>query len=67
MLTHRTNTMADVINIFAAAGLWIEVAVEPQLGEDDRRRFPHKQAWLDKHLGVIIFKLRPHHRTGPSC
>ena len=37
-----------------------DVAVEPQLGQHDRRRFPHKQAWLDKHLGMIIFKLRPH-------
>ena len=59
ILTHRTNTVADMINTFAAAGLWIEVAVEPQLGQHDRRRFPHKQAWLDKHLGMIIFKLRP--------
>ena len=48
-----------MINAFAAAGLWIEEAVEPQLSEEDQRRFPHKQAWLDEHLGVIVFKLRP--------
>jgi hypothetical protein len=39
-----------------------DVAVEPQLGQHDRRRFPHKQAWLDKHLGMIIFRLRPPER-----
>ena len=62
-LTHSTNTIADMINIFTAAGLWIETAVEPQLREDDRRRFPHKQAWLNKYLGIMIFRLRPQSRT----
>jgi hypothetical protein len=30
-----------------------------QLSEDARRRYPHKQAWLNKYLGILIFKLRP--------
>jgi len=62
-LTKRTYTIADLINVFSAAGLWIETAAEPQLSEDARRRFPHKQEWLNKYLGILIFKLRPH--VGP--
>jgi hypothetical protein len=23
------------------------------------RRYPHKRAWMDKYLGILIFKLRP--------
>jgi hypothetical protein len=51
--------MSDLLNAFSAAGLWIETAVEPQLTEEDARRHPHKQAWLNKYLGILIFKLRP--------
>lgn len=58
-LTKRPYTMSDLINIFSAAGLWIEAAVEPQLSDDARNRFPHKQAWMNKYLGILIFKLRP--------
>lgn len=57
-LTKRPYTISDLINIFSAAELWIETAVEPQLSDDARRRYPHKQAWLNKYLGILIFKLR---------
>jgi hypothetical protein len=46
------------MNIFSTAGLWIETAVEPQLSDDAQRQYPHKQAWMNKHLGILIFKLR---------
>jgi SAM-dependent methyltransferase len=59
-LTKRPYTISDLLNVFSAAGLWIESATEPQLSEDARRRYPHKQAWMDKYLGILIFKLRPH-------
>ena len=59
-LTKRPYTISDLINAFSAAGLWIETAIEPQLSEDARRRYPHKQAWMNKYLGILIFKLRPH-------
>jgi SAM-dependent methyltransferase len=59
-LTKRPCTISDLINVFSAAGLWIETAIEPQLSEDARRRYPHKQAWMNKYLGILIFKLRPH-------
>ncbi|TCC26225.1 class I SAM-dependent methyltransferase [Kribbella sindirgiensis] len=58
-LTKRSYTISDLINVFSAAGLWIETAIEPQLSEDARRRYPHKQAWMNKYLGILIFKLRP--------
>ena len=59
-LTQRPFTIADLLNSFSDAGLWIEHTVEPQLSEDARRRFPHKQEWMNKYLGILIFKLRPH-------
>jgi len=62
-LTKRAFTMADLLNVFAAAKLWIEAVVEPQLSEDARARYPHKQAWMDKYLGILIFKLRPLHAS----
>jgi SAM-dependent methyltransferase len=58
-LTKHTYTISDLINAFAAAGLWIETAVEPQLSDQDRRQYPHKQEWMGKYLGILIFKLRP--------
>ena len=58
-LTKRPYTMSSLINVFSAAGLWIETVVEPQLSEDAGRRFPEKQEWMNKYLGILIFKLRP--------
>jgi SAM-dependent methyltransferase len=58
-LTKRPYTMSDLLNIFSAAGLWIEAAIEPHLSEEDAARFPHKQEWMNKYLGILIFKLRP--------
>jgi SAM-dependent methyltransferase len=59
-LTKQSYTISDLINIFSAAGLWIETASEPQLSDEARRRYPHKQVWMNKYLGSLIFKLRPH-------
>jgi hypothetical protein len=58
-LTKRPYTMSDLLNVFSAAGLWIEATVEPQLSEDDGARFPYKRDWINKYLGILIFKLRP--------
>jgi SAM-dependent methyltransferase len=64
-LTKSPYTISDLINVFSAAGLWIETAIEPQLSEDARRRYPHKQAWMNKYLGILVFRLRPQ-GTQPS-
>ncbi|HEY3502055.1 MAG TPA: class I SAM-dependent methyltransferase [Actinocatenispora sp.] len=58
-LTKRPYTISDLINVFSAAGLWIDTATEPQLSEDARRRYSHKQAWMNKYLGILVFRLRP--------
>jgi hypothetical protein len=34
------------------------------LNEEAARRHPHKQAWMNKYPGILIFKLRP---PGRSC
>jgi len=57
-VTKRPYTISDLINTFSTAGLWIETAVEPQLSDDARRQYPHKQAWMNKYLGILIFKLQ---------
>lgn len=58
-LTKRPYTMSGLLNTFSAAGFWIEETSEPQLPDAARRRYPHKGAFMDKYLGILIFKLRP--------
>lgn len=58
-LTKRAYTISDLLNVFAAAGLWIEEAVERQLSADAGSRYPHKREWMNAYLGILIFKLRP--------
>ncbi|WP_066517128.1 class I SAM-dependent methyltransferase [Curtobacterium ammoniigenes] len=58
-LTKKPYTMSDLLNTFSAAGLWIETAVEPQMTPESAERYPHKQAVMNKYLGIIMFKLRP--------
>jgi SAM-dependent methyltransferase len=62
-LTKRPFTIADLLNSFSDAGLWIEHTVEPQLPEEARRRYPHKQEWMNRYLGILIFTLRPLHAS----
>jgi SAM-dependent methyltransferase len=57
-LTKRPYTMSDLLNTFSAAGLRVESAVEPQMSAEAAERYPHKQEWMNKHLGIIMFKLR---------
>jgi SAM-dependent methyltransferase len=58
-LTKRPYTMSDLLNTFSAAGMWIESTIEPRMSPAIGERYPHKQAVLDKYLGILIFKLRP--------
>lgn len=58
-LTKRPYTMSDLLNTFSAAGLWIETALEPQMPAEAAERYPHKQAVMNKYLGILMFKLRP--------
>jgi SAM-dependent methyltransferase len=66
-LSKSPYTMSDLLNAFSAAGLYIETSVEPQLSKEARRLYPHKQVWMDKYLGILIFVLRPlPDRWGPE-
>lgn len=58
-LTKRPYTMSDLLNVFSAAGMWVESALEPRMSREDRERYPHKQAVLDAYLGILVFRLRP--------
>ena len=58
-LTKKPYTMSDLLNTFSAAGLWIETALEPQMSAEAAERYPHKQALMNKYLGILMFKLRP--------
>ena len=58
-LTKRPYTMSDLLNIFSEAGMWVETTVEPQMSREIGERHPHKQAVLNKYLGILMFKLRP--------
>ncbi len=57
-LTKRPYTISDLLNTFSAAGLWIEATVEPEMPADVGERYPHKQAVMNKYLGILMFKLR---------
>lgn len=57
-LTKRPYTISDLLNTFSAAGLWIEATVEPEMPADVGERYPHKQAVMNKYLGILRFKLR---------
>ena len=67
-LTKRPYTMSDLLNTFSAAGLWVEEAVEPQMPAEAAERYPHKQAVMNKYLGILMFKLRPlPGQSSPMC
>lgn len=63
-LSKHPYTMSGLLNTFSGAGLWVESTVEPQLSEDARHRYPHKQEWMDTYLGILVFVLRPLPITG---
>lgn len=58
-LTKRPYTMSDLLNTFSAADMWIDATVGPQMPVEAAARYPHKQAVMNKYLGILVFKLRP--------
>lgn len=68
-LTHATDTFSSMVNSLVSAGFWIEEISEPKLTEEQKERFPEKQAWLARYVGVIIFRARPNlgHRLPSSA
>lgn len=58
-LTHATVTFSSMHNALVDAGFWVERLLEPQLSDEKKVRFPAKQAWLARYLGIIILRARP--------
>jgi SAM-dependent methyltransferase len=56
VLSRCTRTFSDMINTFCAAGLRVTECTEPQLTSEQAERYPHKQAWMDRYVGIIIFR-----------
>jgi hypothetical protein len=57
VLTRRTRTFSDMLNTFCAAGLRVTECAEPQLTSEQAARYPHKQAWMDRYVGIVVFRL----------
>jgi SAM-dependent methyltransferase len=58
-LTHATDTFSAMVNSLVMAGFRIERVLEPQMSEEQKQRFPNKQAWLARYFGIVIFRARP--------
>lgn len=58
-VSHSVETFADMVNNLVDAGFVIDRVVEPQLTDEQRRRYPHKQAWMARYFGMIAFRARP--------
>jgi SAM-dependent methyltransferase len=58
-LTHATDTFSAMHNSLVDTGFRVERIVEPQLSEEKKALYPHKQAWLARYFGIVIFRARP--------
>ncbi|WP_427886521.1 class I SAM-dependent methyltransferase [Kribbella sp. GL6] len=58
-VTHTTDTFSTIHNALTGNGFRVEEILEPQLSEEKKARYPHKQAWLSKYVGIIILRARP--------
>ncbi len=56
VLSRRTRTFSDMVNAFCAADLRVTACTEPQLTSDQAERYPHQQAWMDRYVGIIVFR-----------
>jgi SAM-dependent methyltransferase len=57
-LQHAMPRVCDYANAIAAAGLHIEAMDEPAVTEDFRTTAPEKSAWMDRYVGILIFRAR---------
>ncbi|MFD7153811.1 class I SAM-dependent methyltransferase [Kribbella sp. NPDC059898] len=58
-VTHTTDTFSTIHNALTGNGFGVEEILEPQLSDEKKQRYPHKQAWLSKYVGIIILRARP--------
>jgi len=56
LLEHAMPRVSDYANAIAAAGLRIEAVDEPAVTEEFREIAPEKAAWMDRYVGILIFR-----------
>ncbi|HEX3930586.1 MAG TPA: class I SAM-dependent methyltransferase [Nocardioides sp.] len=56
-LSRRTRKFSDILNSFSAAGLRVAGCTEPRLSSEQAELYPHKQQWMDRYVGIVIFRL----------
>jgi SAM-dependent methyltransferase len=58
-ITHTTDTFSSIHNSLTGNGFRVDQVLEPQLSDENKRLYPHKQEWLSQYVGIIIFQARP--------
>lgn len=56
-LQHIMPRMSDYLNAFARSGLTLERCEEPPATDDFRALAPEKAAWMDRYIGIVVFRL----------
>ena len=57
MLSRRLRTFSDMVNTFGAAGLRLTGCTEPRLTREQAELYPHQQEWMDRYVGIVVFRL----------
>jgi 2-polyprenyl-3-methyl-5-hydroxy-6-metoxy-1,4-benzoquinol methylase len=56
VLEHAMPRFSDYLNAIAAAGLRVTACDEPAVTEEFRMLSPEKAAWMDRYVGILIFR-----------
>ena len=56
LLEHATPRISDYLNAITLAGLRLTLCKEPSVTNEFRKLAPGKAAWIDRYVGVIIFR-----------
>ena len=55
-LEHPTPRISDYLNAIASAGLHLTACEEPSVTDEFRTASPEKAAWMDRYVGIIVFR-----------
>jgi SAM-dependent methyltransferase len=55
-LEHAMPRISDYLNAISLAGLRLTACVEPGVTDEFRQIAPDKAAWMDRYVGIIIFR-----------
>lgn len=55
-LEHAMPRVSDYLNVLPGAGLRLVQCDEPAVTEEFRRIAPEKAAWMDRYVGIMIFR-----------